>query len=489
MSDELPEGWALAKLGEITGPSAEKVDPSAAPNALYLSLEHIEPETGRILDHGKSSDASSTKSVFRAGDVLYGKLRPYLNKVCIPDFDGVCSTDILVFGPRAWVDNRFLRLFLSQRRVVDYATHNSAGIQLPRISFEKLSELDFPLPPLAEQKRIATRVEELLAQVNAARERLARVSAILKRFRQSVLAAACSGRLTTDWREQHLEQELGSQVLARIREDRAKRAARTKAPIAQADLQEQPHDIPATWAWATLDQIRQEGRPIIYGIIKPGPDDPEGVPYVRVMEMKDGRIDVAALRRASKARAAKFARATLAAGDVLISKDGTIGRVAVVPPELEGGNITQHLVRASIHPILVREYVVFAIRAPEMQRWLTGERKGVALQGVNVEDFRRLPIPIPPLPEQREIVRRIEALFALADAIEKRVAAAMVRVEKLTQAILAKAFRGKLVPTEAELARREGRDYEPASVLLARVRSERARSTPATGRHRSRQQP
>src|SRR5205823_2727044 len=142
----------------------------------------------------------------------------------------------------------------------------------------------------------------------------------------------------------------------------------------------------------------------------------------------------------------------------------------------EGGNITQHLVRSAIHEFMSRDYVAQAVRSPAIQNWLTSEKLGVALQGVNVEDFRRLPIPIPPLAEQHEIVRRVEALFRLADAIEKRVAAATARAEKLTQAVLAKAFRGELVPTEAELARREGRDYEPASVLLERIRAERAGS-------------
>jgi type I restriction enzyme S subunit len=88
-------------------------------------------------------------------------------------------------------------------------------------------------------------------------------------------------------------------------------------------------------------------------------------------------------------------------------------------------------------------------------------------------DAMRLPLTIPPLPEQHEIVRRVDQLFALANAIEAKVAAARGRVERLTQAVLAKAFRGELVPTEAELARREGRDYEPAAALLARIAAQR----------------
>jgi type I restriction enzyme S subunit len=99
---------------------------------------------------------------------------------------------------------------------------------------------------------------------------------------------------------------------------------------------------------------------------------------------------------------------------------------------------------------------------------------GEGKPGLNLDNVRGVPVHLPPLPEQHEIVRRVDTLFKLADAIEARVAAATARAHKLPQAILAKAFRGELVPTEAELARQEGRDYEPASALLARIRAARA---------------
>ncbi len=110
---------------------------------------------------------------------------------------------------------------------------------------------------------------------------------------------------------------------------------------------------------------------------------------------------------------------------------------------------------------------------------------------MNLGMIRSTMVPIPPLLEQHEVVRRVEVLFALADAIEQRVAAATARAERLTQAILAKAFRGELVPTEAELARAEGRDYEPASALLERIKRERAAQGPVlktqSGKRRPRQ--
>src|SRR6266852_3447131 len=132
---ELPEGWVLAKVCELTRPSPLKVEPATCPKARYLSLEHFNSGSASLLGWGTALDVKSTKALFKAGDVLYGKLRPYLNKVAMPDFDGICSTDILVFPNSPSLQNRFFMRFLMQPEVVEYANHNSNGIQLPRISF------------------------------------------------------------------------------------------------------------------------------------------------------------------------------------------------------------------------------------------------------------------------------------------------------------------------------------------------------------------
>ena len=117
-------------------------------------------------------------------------------------------------------------------------------------------------------------------------------------------------------------------------------------------------------------------------------------------------------------------------------------------------------------------YLSLMLRAPLLQYQIDGKKTQTAQSNIFQGKIRTLVFPIPPLKEQHEIVRRVEALFNLADTIEKGVAAAKIRADKLTQSILGKAFRGELVPTEAELARREGRDYEPASVLLERIREQ-----------------
>jgi type I restriction enzyme S subunit len=118
--------------------------------------------------------------------------------------------------------------------------------------------------------------------------------------------------------------------------------------------------------------------------------------------------------------------------------------------------------------------LVHALDEPSKNAELVDLSREVARKTLNLGLLKAVRVPLPPVTEQHEIVRHVEALFRLADAIEKRVAATTARAEKLTQAILARAFRGELVPTEAELARREGRAYEPASALLDRIRAERA---------------
>jgi type I restriction enzyme S subunit len=123
---------------------------------------------------------------------------------------------------------------------------------------------------------------------------------------------------------------------------------------------------------------------------------------------------------------------------------------------------------------ILADYLAGYLASPVAQQWMKDRYVGTDMPRINVEHARTIPVPLPPPPEQREIVRRVAALFALADSIEAKVTAARAKADALTQAVLAKAFRGELVPTEAELARRDGRDYEPASALLERVRAERA---------------
>jgi type I restriction enzyme, S subunit len=465
--DELPEGWALTTCGDVVRCSKEKAEPGERDDAPYLSLEHIEAKTTRILGHGRGSDVKSVKNVFHKGDVLYGKLRPYLNKVCLPTFDGICSTDILVLKPSDAINAHFFHRLLTTAEVVNYAIAHSNGINLPRIAYEALSAIDIALPPLPEQRRIVAKIEALHARSRKVREALEVIPPLIAQFRQSVLAAAFRGDLTAEWREQHPDVEPAAALLDRIRRERCTKWEEANPrkkyheldPVDDSDLPE----LPEGWCYAPIEELTAPGRPIIYGIIKPGPDTPNGVPYVRVTEMKSGTIDLASLRRCHPDRAALFSRATLQSGDILVSKDGTIGKVAIVPLELEGGNITQHLLRVSPSLQINGDFLARMIESPTSQQWIIGELKGIGLEGVNVGDFRRMPIPVAPLGEQQAIVDRVHGQFLRVSKVAHNVAEALHLASHLDQSILAKAFNGELVPQDPK--------EEPASMLLERIRA------------------
>ena len=496
-NEELPEGWTIPALGDVASPSKEKVEPRDRPNVPYLSLEHIEAHTTRILGQGVSGDVKSTKTAFRPGDVLYGKLRPYLNKVAVPDFDGICSTDILVFPKNRWLDSRFLMWFLSLPQVVEFANHYSAGMELPRISFKTLGTLDFPLPPLAEQRRIVAAVERLFEQLWGVRERLEKVPAILKRFRQSVLAAACSGRLTEDWRESHGRADRTADLVkailghrrkyweeVQVRKLRAKGSTpkdskwRLRYEEPEAWETEYLEQRPEGWSWLNLRLLGQD--PL--GPVQTGPFGAQlhndefteaGTPVIAVGNLTGMGFTTEGLYFITREKADQLSRYDIQAGDVLFARSGaTLGKVCVAPSFVKDWRMTGHILRGRLNPrFILPEFAVYALHGdPVVRDQVHTSIRGITRPGFNTALLESIRLPVAPILEQHEIVRRVEALFQLADDIEARVAAATARADKLQQAILAKAFRGELVPTEATLALEEGRTYEPASKLLDRIK-------------------
>lgn len=191
-----PQEWNKTDLGRIIYPSKERFNPVTNKNRTFIGLEHIESNTGCILEPGKSRETESTKTVFHAGDVLYGRLRPYLNKVCVPSFDGVCSTDILVFSENKFISSKYLALVLSTPDFVAYANKNSAGVQHPRISFKKLAQFQIHLPPFSEQQKIAANVEYAFGKINTTKRLLEKSLSLLEQQRQSILNSTFNANMS-----------------------------------------------------------------------------------------------------------------------------------------------------------------------------------------------------------------------------------------------------------------------------------------------------
>jgi type I restriction enzyme S subunit len=215
---------------------------------------------------------------------------------------------------------------------------------------------------------------------------------------------------------------------------------------------------------------------VVYGILQPGPDRPDGIPYVRPTEIQNDIIQVADLRRTSKKIAEKYHRSSLEASDIILSIVGTIGKVAVVPPELIGANITQSSARIRLpREFILPRFGAYALRSPLLVNQFNVARLGTAVPRLNLAHVRDLLLPVAPLGEQHRIVEAIESYLTRLDDAVATLERVQRNLKRYRASVLKAAVEGRLVPTEAELARAEGRDYEPASVLLDRILAERRR--------------
>jgi type I restriction enzyme S subunit len=340
------------------------------------------------------------------------------------------------------------------------------------------------------------KIEELLARVNAARERLVKVKEILKRFRQSVLASACSGRLTADWRDENENLESAKQLLNRVCRKRQEhyKAECKKAKAESKKAPKMPHNleprkvkivelpnIPAEWAWVYLPDLgymnrgKSRHRPRNASHLYGGP-----YPFIQTGDIAQsaGRI---ISHRQTYSEAGLAQSRMWPANTVCITIAANIANSAILtypacfPDSIVGVAPDEELCLA--------EYLEYFIRTAQTD--LDQFAPATSQKNINIGILSDVAVPLPPFSEQKEIVHRVEALFKLSDTIEKRLVDAAADTQKLTQAILAKAFRGELVATEAELAQREGRSYEPASTLLAKIKAQRKDVKPQRKRGRA----
>lgn len=354
----------------------------------------------------------------------------------IPGADGV-----KILKPQPELIGRILYFFLCNLQIESkgYARH-----------FKVVKDATYWIPPLAEQTRITQKLDELLTQVDTLRTRIDAIPTLLKRFRQSVLAAAVSGRLTEEWRG-------SNEVLAESAEDYLERIvnARRENPIVKfkepvaPDLEKREIVVPDGWVIASVSSFAECLDSMRVPVKKELRSSDEGLyPYFGA----NGEVD-------------RVDEYIFDDDLILVTEDETFyGREKPIAYKYSGKCwVNNHVHALRAHDLVGRDYLCYSLMYYNVFPWLTGTTGRAKLtQGALLS----LPIQIPPPAEQIEIVRRVEQLFAFSYELEAKVTSAKSRIDHLTQSVLAKAFRGELVPQDPS--------DEPASVLLERIRAVRA---------------
>jgi type I restriction enzyme S subunit len=518
---ELPEGWAQATLEEIVvhalggewgePPEAAETDPELVRVRVVRGTEFRDwyRARGTTAAARAIKRSSLAKRRLERGDLVVeisggGAGQPVGRTLLVDDealarADAplVCSNFCRQMRIHREIDPGYVHLALSHLYFAGaFDEHQTQTTNIRNLNFTSfLSGVILPLPPVAEQARIVEKARELLAPVQQSRESLARVPEILRRFRQSVLAAGYTGRLTEDWRAARdplaplMPLDMGLEAVfarrhaeyvqacddAEAYDRRAPRRPKNLRPAPwEAPEPLEPPEVPEGWCVVALQDVIRRSQ---YGLsVKADRDARTGIAMLRMGNIQEGRIDTADLKYVGL-KAADAAAYRLRRGDILFNRTNSpelVGKAAVFDCDLEAV-FASYLVRIECDErLLSSRYACGWINSPWGRRWARTVRTDcVSQSNINVSRLLTMPVPAPPLAEQHEIVRRIDELFAFAAEVERRVAGAEERAQKLWRTILARALRGELVPTEAELARGEGRGFEPAADVLDRIGAER----------------
>ena len=434
----LPQSWAVSSIGALADKGQYGWTTKAAQAGEVRFLRTTDITKGRIdwssvpfcaevpADLDKYLLEPGDIVISRAGSVGFSRL---MEKI---PCNTVFASYLIRFKPSSTVVPRYLAAYLNSDAYWKGIGAASVGIALANVNAKSLAALPVPLAPLAEQKRIADKLDTVLTRVDAVNTRLARVAPLLKRFRQSVLAAATSGRLTEDWRGGAMDW--------------------TSVPAAEI-----------------CEKVQSGGTP------KAGFAE-AGVPFLKVYNIVDQRVafDYKPQFVSQAIHESELRKSQVFPNDVLMNIVGPpLGKVAVVPADHSAWNINQAitLFRPSTKITSQWIYILLCEGAP-IRDVLARTKGSVGQVNISLSQCRAFEFQVPSVEEQTEIVRRVETLFAFADRLEARLAQAQTAATRLTPALLAKAFRGELVPQDP--------NDEPAAELLRRLQAERVSAPKAS---------
>ena len=449
--------WCYFEFGEICkiigGSQPPKKEFVFEPISGYIRL--IQIRDYKSDNHLTFIPESKAKRFCSVDDVMIGRYGPPIFQI-LRGIEGAYNVALMKACPidKRILDNEYLYYFLHNQTLRNYVIfHSTRTAGQDGVRKELLQEYPIYLPPLNEQKRIVTKIEALQTRSTAVKEELEAIKPLLNQFRQSVLASAFRGDLTKDWREQNPDVEPASKNIK-----------------SNSDLAS--NNLPINWCQTLVGNVVEN---LKYGTSKKCSYKVDGVPVLRIPNIVDGTINHSDLKYAELPDK-EYDKLKLISGDILmIRSNGSaslVGRTAIIGEAERDFAYAGYLIRLRPNKNLVYpEYLNLWFSSHEIRLQIEIPLRSTSgVNNINSDETKKLNIPLAPISEQKEIVRRIESLFKLADSIANQQSKIQNQIETLNQSILAKAFRGELVPQDS--------NDEPASVLLERIREERDKVKP-----------
>jgi type I restriction enzyme, S subunit len=465
----LPKGWVWTTLGDIQLDLSNGIVPAKEPNRQFELYSVPSFSTGKPeLLTGK--EIGSNKQTVNKDTVLVSKINPRINRIwrvgTHSNHTKIASTEWIPFFPINGIEPDYLLNYLTTSSFRDFLAINVSGVggSLMRVKSSTLKDYSFPLPPLPEQKRIVTKIEELFSDLDKGVDELKAVKAQLKRYRQSVLTSAFEGKLTEKWRKANKNKlEPASVLLERIKVERKKALGKKYKELPPVDKSGLP-DLPKGWEWTRVDSASER---VTVGHVGSMKEEyvSNGIPFLRSQNVRPNRFDDNGLLYISSVFHGKLKKSTLFPNDVVVVRSGSVGTACVIPHSLKEANCSDLVIVKQPRGI-ASYFLSFYLNSVTDTR-IARQRVGIALTHFNTQSVAAFPIPLPSLLEQQQIVQEVERRFSIADQVEKIVTDSLTQSKRLRQSILKRAFEGKLVPQDPK--------DEPAEKLLERIKEEKAK--------------
>lgn len=479
---ELPKGWASAPLSELVTFNPKHDASKKDEIVSFVPMPAVDAASGTIQGATERPLADVWKGFthFAENDVIFAKITPCMENGKIAVAQGLTngmacgSTEFHVLRSDGAVLPKFIWRFLRQatfRKDAESAMTGAVGQR--RVPTDYLKSTELPLPPLPEQRRIVEKLDALTARTARARADLDRIPALAARYKQAVLAKAFSGELTADWRAANSQLALTNEEQDAARKEAWSVLSKRRGKYASAqtlDWKPSKLSIPDTWRWSSIDELSSS---VQYGSSAKTSDDP-AIPVLRMGNIVDGKLDYEKLKYLPEGHD-EFPDLLLDDGDLLFNRTNSpelVGKTAVFRSIGQPVSFASYLIRLKMVNV-VPELIAAYVNSSYGRDWVLGSvSQQVGQANVNGTKLRGLGVPLMPLDEQVIAWHRIQSAFVDIDRMVTEAAASRRLLDRLDQAILAKAFRGELVPQDPS--------DEPASVLLDRIRAERANAPKAT---------
>lgn len=446
--------WLPTTLGaacQVNPPKPKLAGQSDETPVLFVPMAAVDEVTGEVTaPENRNLGQVRTKSfrTFAPGDVLFAKITPCMEngKSAVVSNDatdlGFGSTEFHVLRPNAGVNPHFIWHFVRQKSFRRTAEeHMTGSVGQLRVPADFLKNFPIQLPSEAVQNDIVHILDSSIHAAQRVTGNLAGVRRVIERFRQAVLAAACSGDLTADWRASHI----GHASIKTLLEDIDSVRKNQYQPMDP----KWEFEIPDSWELVSLDRLTMLVTSGSRGWAKYYAEN--GPLFIRAQNINHDRLDLTDMAHVRPPKGAEGERTRIKFGDLLVTITGAnVTKTAFVDRELDDAYINQHVALA--RPVLTEltPYLHLWITSPAHGRSkLSADAYGAGKPGLNLNNVRTTPIGLPPIEEQHEIMRRVHALLTNADRISGRAELASRSVEYFTETLLAKAFRGELVATES----------------------------------------